>query len=145
MKITIIYWTNTGNTEKMAELIKEGIDGSNADVKITIKTVGKSVTDDIRESDLVVLGSPAMGVEELDTSEMEPFIRSNKEVFNGKSVALFGSYGWGDGEWMRSWEDMMSDIGAKIEVESLIVNESPDGQSKDECIAFGKNISQIKS
>ncbi len=144
MKTTIIYWTSTGNTEKMATLIKKGLDQPDTAIEAVIKTVGNSTAGDIRESDVVLLGCPAMGVEELDTSEMEPFIRMNAEVFKGKSIALFGSYGWGDGEWMASWEEMMVDIGAKVEMESLIVNEMPEGQSEFECIDFGKKISRLK-
>lgn len=144
MKVTIIYCTSTGNTEKMATLIKKGLDQSDTAIEAVIKTVGNSTVDDIRGSDVVLLGCPAMGVEELDTSEMEPFIRMNAKVFKGKSIALFGSYGWGDGEWMESWEAMMADLEAKVELDSLIVNEMPEGQSEKDCIDFGQKISRLK-
>lgn len=143
MKTTIIYWTNTGNTEKMAELIKKGLDSSNKSVESIVKTVANAKAEDIRESDILLLGCPAMGVEEIDSSEMEPFIKMNAKEFEGKSVALFGSYGWGTGEWMENWESMISDMGAKIITNSLTVNESPEGQDEAQCIEYGKKISEL--
>lgn len=138
MKTTIIYWSSTGNTEKMAQLIGKGL--TEIAVDVAIKQVSESSCQDIEDSDIVLLGCSAMGVEEIDTSEMEPFIKTNGEAFVNKKVALFGSYGWGDGEWMQDWETMMSDLGASIEVDSLTVNEMPVGDSELNCIEFGKDI-----
>lgn len=143
MKTTIIYWSSTGNTEKMANLIQQGILESGADIEVVFKAVGDSSEKDITESDVVLLGCSAMGVEEIDTSEMEPFITKNKEAFYNKSIGLFGSYGWGDGEWMESFEGMMNLLGAKIMVDNLMVNELPEGASELECIEFGKRVSRI--
>lgn len=140
MKITIIYWTSTGNTEKMAKLIESGLKATRSNDEIVVKRVDSSSPTDLLESDMVVLGCSAMGVEEIDSSEMEPFILVNKELFNNKPIALFGSYGWGDGEWMESWEAMMDKIGGKRRIESLIINETPDGQTETECIEFGQRI-----
>lgn len=143
MNTTIIYWSGTGNTEKMAKLIGQGLLESEADLEVKVKQVGDANEKDILQSDFVLLGSPAMGVEEIDTSEMEPFIMKNKLAFNGKAIGLFGSYGWGDGEWMESWEDMMIGYGARIMVENLMVNELPEGASEEECLEFGRKVSLI--
>lgn len=143
MKTTIIYWSSTGNTEKMANLIGQGLLESETDMEVQIKHVGDSNENDILQSDLVLLGSPAMGVEEIDTSEMEPFILNNKQSFNGKLIGLFGSYGWGDGEWMDSWDDMMTGLGAKIVMENLMVNEAPEDDSEQKCLDYGRKASLI--
>lgn len=142
MKTTIIYWSSTGNTKKMAQYIGEGLLQSKVDVDL--KEVSNCSKEDIENSDIVILGCSAMGVEEIDGSEMEPFINTNKEAFKDKSIALFGSYGWGDGEWMETWETMMDTNGARLECDSLMVNEMPEGESADACVAFGKSISQLK-
>lgn len=138
MKTTIIYWSSTGNTAKIAQLIGNGL--TEVAVDIAIKKVSESSYQDVEGSDIVLLGCSAMGVEEIDTSEMEPFIKANKEAFDNKRVALFGSYGWGDGEWMQEWETMMSNLGASIVVDSLTINEMPEGDSELRCIEFGKDI-----
>ena len=141
MKTTIIYWSSTGNTKAMATLIEQGLRSSSND--LVIKQVADSTTLDIEESDILLLGCSAMGVEEIDTSEMEPFIKKNERAFMDKKVALFGSYGWGDGEWMDDWEKMMDDIGAQLAKESLKINELPEGDSEQECIDFGKAIGDL--
>lgn len=143
MKIGIIYWTSTGNTEKMAKLIAQGFQQVSQEDEICVKSVSESSRNDIEQSDILVLGCPAMGVEEIDTSEMEPFIKAHAQAFTDKSIALFGSYGWGDGEWMQDWETMMDGLGAKIELDSLIVNESPEGDSEEACIAFGQAVKGV--
>jgi flavodoxin short chain len=137
MKISIIYWSGTGNTEAMAGLIKEGAEGKGADV--TLKPVANAHAADL-ECDVLVLGCPSMGAEVLEEDEFEPFIESIEGKVAGKTVALFGSYGWGDGEWMRNWDARMKAAGAGLAAESLIVNEAPEGEDADRCKAFGASI-----
>ncbi|MFV0465766.1 MAG: flavodoxin domain-containing protein [Lachnospiraceae bacterium] len=136
MNAIIIYWSGTGNTELMADLIQQG---SGADKK----PVGECTASDLTEYDLIILGSPATGVEEIDTTEMEPFINENSQYFKNKSIALFGSYSWGEGDWIKTWEDRMLDLGGNILVESLVVNEVPEGESIDDCMEFGKKLRQL--
>jgi len=136
MKINIIYWSGTGNTEEMAKLIKEGAESKGAEV--TIKTVSEASADDIN-CDVLCLGCPSMGAEVLEEDEFEPYIESIEGSVASKKLALFGSYGWGDGEWMRDWTKRMNDAGAILICESLIVNEAPSG---DECKTFGENIAE---
>lgn len=136
MRITIVYWSSTGNTEKMAELIGEGL--RTHEVELVIKHVSEAHQKDIIESDLMLLGCSAMGVEDIDTSEMEPFIRANASSFKHQKLALFGSYGWGDGEWIEEWEKTMEGLGAILVSGSLMINEKPTGDSAQECIAYGQ-------
>ena len=134
MQINIIYWSGTGNTEAMAKLIKEGAESAGASV--TLKYVSDANESDI-ECDVLCLGCPSMGDEVLEESEFEPYIASIEGIVSGKKLALFGSYGWGDGEWMRNWDERMKSAGATLAAESLIVNETPEG---GECRTFGEEI-----
>ena len=136
MKINVIYWSGTGNTEAMANYIKEGAESAGAEV--VVKNVTEAVAADM-ECDVLCLGCPSMGAEVLEEGEFEPFIASIEGDVNGKKLALFGSYGWGDGEWMRDWSGRMEKAGAVLVQESLIVNETPEG---GECIAFGGAITK---
>jgi flavodoxin short chain len=139
MKINIIYWSGTGNTEAMANLIKEGAQQAGAEV--AAKNVSAATDADL-ECDVLCLGCPSMGAEVLEESEFEPYIASIEGKVTGKTLALFGSYGWGDGEWMRDWTDRMKAAGATLKAESLIVNETPEGASVEECKTFGALIAK---
>jgi len=133
----IVYWSGTGNTEKMAELIKEGFTQSGKDA--TTILVSDVNVDEILKEDVLVLGCSAMGDEVLEESEFEPFIDEISAKISGKKVALFGSYGWGDGQWMRDFEERMIGYGCIIIDETLIIQNEPDGNEQN-CIDFGKKI-----
>ncbi|MFL0251869.1 flavodoxin [Clostridium neuense] len=135
-KISIIYWSGTGNTEAMAKGIKKGAEGENTDVKII--SVSDASIDDVLNADLVAFGCPAMGDEQLEETEMEPFISAASEAVKGKNIVLFGSYGWGSGDWMNSWEKQMEDYGANLVEESLIINNEPDDSGLEQCERLGK-------
>ena len=135
MKAVIIYWTGSGNTEKMAELIAEGLKSKEAMVESFL--VSAANLDMVADADLVLLGSPSMGMEVVEEFEMEPFVASLEGKIQGKKMALFGSYGWGDGQWIRDWEERMKGYGAKIELESLGIQGEPTGSDAENCIAFG--------
>ncbi len=138
--IAVIYWSGTGNTEKMAELIVQGI--GDAD-EVVVKSVADATIDDVLNADKVVLGCPSMGDEVLEEDEMEPFVESICDKVSGKKMALFGSYDWGDGEWMRIWQPRMADAGAvMMSAEGLIVNNTPDDDDIN-CINFGKSIASF--
>jgi flavodoxin short chain len=136
MKVSIIFWSGTGNTEAMAKAIKEGAVSAGAEV--SLKSVDKASASDVVDADVSLLGCPAMGDEVLEESEFEPFIDSNEKKFNGKKIALFGSYGWGDGKWMRDWEERMKTAGANLVQESLLANETPSEADLEKCREFGK-------
>ncbi|WP_044973060.1 flavodoxin [Ruminococcus sp. HUN007] len=118
MKTAVIYWSGTGNTEAMAKAIA---DGAGADI-FTVSEFGGSVSD----YDVIAFGCPAMGAEVLEEEEFEPFFSSVEGSLGGKKVILFGSYGWGDGEWMRNWEERTKKTGAElVDGAGVMVNETP--------------------
>ena len=137
-KTAIIYWSGTGNTEAMALAVAEGAKSVNADTACF--TVSEISADDAAGYDTLILGCPAMGAEVLEEDEFEPFFTALEPKISGKKVALFGSYGWGDGEWMRSWEECVTNSGASlIGGEGLIINEAPDDEGLEQCRALGKD------
>ena len=140
-KTAIIYWSGTGNTEAMAEAILKGAKEVNPDTAYF--TVSEISANDAKEYDTLILGCPAMGAEVLEEDEFEPFFSELEPHLSGKNVALFGSYGWGDGEWMRSWEERTIASGAKlIAGEGLIINDSPDDAGLAQCRDFGKTAAE---
>ena len=135
MKTAVIYWSGTGNTEQMAMAVAEG---AGADLFKVSEFNGK-----IADYDRIALGCPAMGAEELEETEFEPFFASIEGELSGKTVGLFGSYGWGDGEWMRSWVDRATGAGATVlDGEGLMANEAPSDEALEKCEAFGARLAQ---
>lgn len=140
-KVTVIYWSGTGNTEKMAEAIAEGAKIDN--IEVSLKNVSQASLEDVFDADAVALGCPSMGAEELEDSEMEPFVESlNNDKIKGKPVVLFGSYDWGDGEWMRNWEERMKGYGANVIEEGLIINLTPEEEGLKKCKSLGENLAK---
>ena len=139
-KIAVVYWSGTGNTEMMANLVTEG--AKNAGGEVTIFTASEFSSDQVDNFDAIAFGCPSMGAEELEESEFEPMFSSCESKLNGKKIALFGSYGWGDGEWMRTWEDMCRSDGAVLVCESVIANETPDNDASNACKMLGKALTE---
>jgi len=137
MKANIIYWSGTGNTEKMAQLICEGV--KSAGFNVVLKEVSEATSEDAKDCDVLFLGCSSMGDEVLEETEFEPYMISIDSIISDKKVALFGSYGWGDGEWMRNWQERVKKDGANLFDEGLIINETPSGDDEDKCREFGKN------
>ena len=137
-KVGIIYWTGTGNTEEMAEIIESAAKSEGAEVDLhLVDSVDESI---IAKYDVLALGCPAMGDEDLEDMQFEPFIDSIEPLISGKKIALFGSYGWGDGQWMNDWTDRMTTAGAVLVADSLTVNYEPGGDDVALCQEFGKTI-----
>lgn len=134
-KIAIVFWSGTGNTESMAYAVSEGAKGAGADTALF--TAAEFSGSQVNEYDAIAFGCPAMGAEELEETEFAPLFQDCKSSLSGKRVALFGSYGWGDGEWMRTWEDECRDCGAVIAAESVICQETPDEDALQNCRALG--------
>ena len=135
-KVAIVFWSATGNTETMANCIAEGA-GANG----TIVSCGEMTPAKLAEFDVVAFGCPAMGAEQLEESEFEPMFAALEGSLNGKKIALFGSYGWGDGEWMRDWTTRMEAAGATVlNGEGLICHETPDEDGLSECRELGKQL-----
>ena len=137
-KVAIVFWSQTGNTETMANCIAEGA-GANA----TIIPCSEMNAAKLGEYDVVAFGCPAMGAEQLEESEFEPMFSDLEGALNGKKVALFGSYGWGDGEWMRSWEETCTADGAVLVTESVICNDAPSDDAIAECKALGAALAAV--
>ena len=135
-KTAVIYWSGTGNTKAMAEAVLEGMKEAGADAALL--EPGDVNGSTLSGVDAVAFGCPAMGSEVLEEMEFEPMFDSCKNSLGGKKVALFGSYGWGDGQWMRDWWDRAGKDGAKLYGdEGLIINETPDDAGLEQCRSFG--------
>jgi flavodoxin I len=137
-KIAVVYWSGTGNTEAMAHAVAEGIKEKAADA--TLFTASEFTADQINNYDAIAFGCPSMGAEELEESEFEPMFASCENYLSNKNIALFGSYGWGGGEWMRSWEERCLADGANIVCDSVICNDAPDSEALSECRALGASL-----
>ena len=138
-KVKVVYGSGTGNTEAMANAIGEGIvaGGAEADVK----SVSNATVEELVSENVFALGCSSMGDEVLEETEMEPFVEELEKSVAGKKIALFGSYGWGDGQWMRDWQKRMADAGAEVvDGEGLICNEYPDDDALAKCKALGQNL-----
>ena len=139
MSIAVVYWSGTGNTQAMAEAVAEGIREGGAEA--VLLEVGNADAAALAGENAFALGCPSMGAEQLEESEMEPFVEALEPLVSGKRILLFGSYGWGDGEWMRDWAERMKNAGAAlIREEGLIANEAPDDEALEECRAAGKEL-----
>ncbi|HBE79147.1 MAG TPA: flavodoxin [Firmicutes bacterium] len=137
--IMIIYWSGTGNTQKMAVAVAEGAKIDDTEVKIL--TVDAAAQENVLKADGIALGCPAMGSEVLEESEMEPFVASLAGAkLAGKPLALFGSYDWGDGQWMRDWQECMETAGAKMVADGLIFHNTPDETGLAGCRELGKKL-----
>ena len=138
-KVAIIYWSGTGNTEQMAQCVAEGAKGAGAEAELLTPSAVSAATLD--GYDAVAFGCPAMGAEVLEESEFEPMFAGVEGKLKGKKIALFGSYGWGDGQWMRDWCDRCKADGAVVlEEPGLMVNEAPDDAGQESCRELGRQL-----
>lgn len=133
----VVYWSSTGNTERMAEMLGEEIKNAGGEAEVCeLSTVSPA---DLAGEDVFALGASAMGDEELDEGEVEPFIEELEKSVSGKKVALFGSYDWGDGEWMRKWEERMKEAGAEV-VGTVIANNEPGDEDQANLAELAKKL-----
>ena len=139
MSVSVVYWSGTGNTEAMANAVAEGITAAGGEAKVL--PVSEANVDELVKEPAFALGCPSMGVEVLEEDEMEPFVEALEGKVSGKKILLFGSYGWGDGEWMRNWAERMTNAGAvMVEDEGIISNDAPDDEVVAACKAGGKAL-----
>ena len=137
-KIAVVYWSGTGNTEAMAGFVAEGAKAAGAEVSVyTASEFNEELMD---EFDAVAFGCPSMGAEQLEEGEFEPMFNSLEGKLPGKKIALFGSYGWGIGEWMETWEESCQSLGVIFAAPSVIANETPDEEAADNCRSLGKAL-----
>ena len=137
-QVLIVYWSGTGNTAAMAEMVAEGI--KEAGREAVILPAEEASVADVEKYSAIAMGCPSMGDEELEDSVFQPVFEACEPKLAGKKVALFGSYGWGDGDWMRSWEEKCQNDGVALAVDSVICNEEPDDEAQAACIELGKAI-----
>lgn len=137
-KTAVVYWSGTGNTQMMAEKVAEGVRAAGAEADVYNCTEFSADLMDNYEA--VAFGCPSMGSEQLEDTEFEPVFTECEAKLSGKVIGLFGSYGWGDGEWMRSWESRCSDGGANLACDSVICNETPDDDALAACRELGASL-----
>lgn len=139
-KTAVVYWSSTGNTEAMAQAVLEGMKEAGAEaVLLTPDAVDVGA---LAGMDAIAFGCPAMGSEVLEECEFEPMFSDCKNRLGGKSVGLFGSYGWGDGQWMRDWEKDCDNAGINLVCKSVICCETPDDAALEACRAMGKALAE---
>ena len=139
-KIAVVYWSGTGNTQAMAEAVAEG--ASQAGAEVTVFEAVDFSPEQMGAFDAVAFGCPSMGAEQLEESEFEPFFSSVEGSLSGKKVGLFGSYDWGDGEWMRTWQQRVEAAGGVMIEDGLICNNAPDDDALSACRALGEKAAK---
>ena len=137
-QIVIVYYSETGNTEAMANMVAKGVEAAGATAKVV--PVDGFNAEELKGESAFALGCPAMGDEVLEEGTMEPFVAEVEKFASGKKIALFGSYGWGDGAWMRSWEDMCRNNGIITVSEGVICCGAPDDGASSELMELGKAL-----
>ena len=140
-QITIVYYSETGNTEAMASMVAKGVEAAGATAKVV--SVDGFDAAELKDEAAFALGCPAMGAEELEDTEFEPMFSACESKLSGKTIALFGSYGWGDGEWMRNWVKQMQDAGAEVlGGEDAICCDAPDDEAEEKLVELGKKLAE---
>ena len=137
-KIAVVFWSGTGNTEAMANAVAEA--AKNAGAEVSVFASGSYDSFSPADFDAIAFGCPAMGAEVLEEDEFQPMYDSIKDKLSGKKVALFGSYGWGDGEWMRNWEEDIKAAGAVLATDCVMANDAPDEDALAACKALGEAL-----
>ena len=137
-KIAVVYWSGTGNTEAMANAVLEGVKEAGAEGELL--NCGEFDAAKVADYDAIAFGCPSMGAEQLEEDEFEPMFTACESKLSGKKIALFGSYGWGDGEWMRNWDETCRNDGAVMACDFVICNDAPDEDAKAACEELGKAL-----
>ncbi|MBR2264397.1 MAG: flavodoxin [Firmicutes bacterium] len=126
-KVAIVFWSGTGNTQAMAEALEAALLQNGAETALL--TAAEFTPDMVSSFDAIAFGCPAMGDEVLEETEFDPMFTSVENALQGKKTGLFGSYGWGDGQWMRDWEDRVRAAGAELVADGVIANDAPDDEA----------------
>lgn len=137
-KTAVVFWSSTGNTEAMADAVKAGAEEAGAEVAVF--AASDFSEDKVADFDGIAFGCPAMGDEVLEEDEFQPMFDAVLPALSGKKVALFGSYGWGDGQWMRDWEETCKGAGVTLACDSVIANDAPDDDAVAACKALGAAV-----
>ena len=137
-KVAVVFWSGTGNTEKMAQAVADGAKGAGAEVDVMGPADFNA--EKAEAYDAIAFGCPAMGAEQLEEDEFEPMFNDVKGKIAGKKVAIFGSYGWGEGDWMKIWEDDCKAAGITLVDDGLMAHETPNDDDLDECNSLGQSL-----
>ena len=141
-KVNVVFWSQSGNTESMANAVGAGVTAAGGEANVVY--VGDASIDELKNAKAFALGCPAMGAEVLEEAEMEPFVTDLEGFVSGKTIGLFGSYGWGDGQWMRDWVDRMTAAGATVvNGEGVICQDAPHGAAEAACQELGKALAAV--
>ena len=138
-KVAVVFWSGTGNTAAMAVAVEEGAKNAGAETTIINSDDFKACR--VSEFDGIAFGCPAMGDEILEESSFDPMFSEVEGLLSGKKIALFGSYGWGDGQWMRDWEERCKSAGANLVCDSVMANYAPDDDALEACRSLGAALS----
>lgn len=139
-KIAVVYWSGTGNTEAMASAVAQGVKAAGADVDLL--TAAEFDAGKVEQYDAIAFGCPAMGEEALEEEVFAPMFEGVQGALGGKKIALFGSYGWGDREWMQKWEEQCAECGASLACDSVTCMAEPDADALDACTRLGSTLAQ---
>ena len=143
-QISIVYWSGTGNTELLAQKVAEGV--REAGQEAVVLSVDLADVSELKKARAFALGCPSMGAEQLEETQMEPFMCDLENGIGGKQIGLFGSFGWGGGEWMRDWEERVRNVGASVVgEEGIIVNGAPDEEAEEKCKELGRTLAAAVS
>lgn len=134
-KVAVVFWSASGNTEAMANAVADGAKANGAEV--SLMTSAEFGPADAADFDAFAFGCPAMGSEVLEEDEFQPMWDDVKGKLKGKKVGLFGSYGWGTGEWMENWAEDAKSTGLTLAADPVIANEAPDDDAVAACNALG--------
>lgn len=137
-KVAVVYFSSTGNTQMMADAVADGVRGAGGEADVIDCTAFSA--GDVANYDAFAFGCPAMGAEQLDEGSFEPMFSSVESMLNGKKVGLFGSYGWGVGEWMQTWADRVRADGANLVNDGVIANYAPDAEATSACNDLGASL-----
>jgi flavodoxin short chain len=141
-KVNVVFWSQSGNTESMANFVGAGVTEAGGEANVVY--VGDASMDELKSAKAFALGCPAMWAEVLEEGEMEPFVTELEGFVAGKTIGLFGSYGWGDGEWMRNWVERMTAAGAVVVGgEGVICQDAPDAEAEAACKELGKALAAV--
>ena len=139
-KVAIVFWSGTGNTQEMAETIEKGAKAAGADTSLfEVESFDQGT---LKDYDGICFGCPAMGDEVLEEGTFEPFFAEIEGSLTDVPVALFGSYGWGGGAWMKDWEERTKNAGAKLFADGLAVENAPDADALAACEKLGKAFAE---
>ena len=139
-KVAIVYWSGSGNTEAMAQAVEEGAKAAGAET--TLSFVSDTTAADVAAFDHIILGCPAMGNEELEEYEFEPFFADILPQLKDKTVGIFGSYAWNQVDWIENWKNRLDEAGVKLAADPVKAYSYPDDEALEACKKLGETVAK---